>query len=149
MGFDAKELEVAMHAGLGNPALLGDASHTPLCRAVLGLLRQSSANPAGYALINDRTVAPRTKLGVNPAIRCFTKRAHYLPTMGLVTSKRRATALLDSPTARRAQCVRARAQLRVLLGVFLSHEIPQSEAIDVPRINGHDLRNVIDLTCLC
>src|SRR6266404_8329738 len=62
MGLEPKELEVALHAAFGDPALARRLAHTPVCRAVAGLALQGFTNQPCDLLILDRTGTPGSQL---------------------------------------------------------------------------------------
>ena len=100
MRLQAEQLEVALHAGLGDTGLGGHRAHAPVRRAIgrLGVQRRLDQAAPRVRRRCVRGLPGRTS-SYRPAMRRSMNRVRHLPTVALVSFSRSAIALLASPSA--------------------------------------------------
>jgi hypothetical protein len=101
VGLQAKELQVALHAALGDSGFRGNRPHAPVRRTIGRLRMQSCLDQVRHPLIVDGARRPGTDAVVQTGQPMPDELARHLPTVVLWTFNLAAMDLLSSPSALR------------------------------------------------
>lgn len=99
MRLQAEELEVTLHAGLGDAGLGGHRAHAPVGRAVVGLGMQVVRIRCATRSSSMVRGLPGRTSSYSPGMRRSINRLLHLPTVALVTFSRSAIEVFGSPLA--------------------------------------------------